>query len=318
MRAAMLEADNLLTVREVDRDMITEPHQVLLQVKSCAVCATDLKWYTGLRPPPWEKPSRFGHEVAGIVAQVGPAVTGWRPGDRVFSRIVHGGFAEHCLADGRMLAVLPEPVGFEEGAIAQLLPIAVSAAEKSIKPGDTVYVSGAGAAGLLVIQVARAYGAERVIAGDIVDWRLQRARELGATHAVNVADLDDVAHAVRAIAGGDGPDVAAECVGTEPSYRACERSVRHDGTVTIFGSILTPVSVDFMYWEAHSLNVNACREATPEQYVHCLRRATELLASGEVQLKPLLTHTRLLDEVQEAFQYCLTHRADVIKMAIVP
>lgn len=316
MRAAILEADNLLVLHDVERDRITAPDQVLLEVRSCTVCATDLKWYAGIRDI--DKPGRFGHEVAGVVAEVGPEVSGWKPGDRVFSRGVQGGYADYCLSQAHQLAPLPEHVGFPEGAIAQLLPIAVSACEKSVKPGDTVFVCGSGAAGLLVMQAARAYGAARVIAGDVVDWKLQRAREVGATDTINVAGLDDVAVAVRELAGGDGPDVAAECVGSEPSFRACERSVRHSGIVTIFGSILTPISVDFMYWEGQSLNVNACREGTPEQFAHCLQRAAELIASGEVQLKPLLTHTRPLAELQQSFQWCLGHRAELIKMAIVP
>ncbi|MGD9496006.1 MAG: alcohol dehydrogenase catalytic domain-containing protein [Armatimonadota bacterium] len=194
MRAAILEAESLLAIHEIEPDAITKPDQVLLEVRSCTVCATDLKWYTGIRAHP--VPSRFGHEVAGVVSAVGSDATRWRPGDRVFSRSVNGGFADYCLADAAMLAPLPNSVGFEEGAIAQLLPIAVSAAEKSIRPGDTVYVSGAGAAGLLVTQVARAY--------------------------------------------------------------------------------------------------------------------------GEVRLTPLLTHVRPLAAIQQAFAYCLEHRAELIKMAIVP
>lgn len=316
MRAAILEADNLLAMHDLERDRITAPDQVLLEVKSCTVCASDIKWYTGIREHP--KPARFGHEVAGLVAEVGPDVTGWQVGDRVFSRTVQGGYADYCVSDAHRLAPLPDHINFPEGAIAQLLPLAVSACEKSVRPGDTVFVCGTGAAGLLVTQTARAYGAARVIAADLVDWKLQLARELGATDTLNVEGIEDVAGAVREIAGGDGPDVAAECVGSEPAFRACEHSVRHNGIVTIFGSILTPLSIDFMYWEGQSLNVNACREGTPEQFAHCLRRAAELIASGEVQLKPLLTHTRPLADLQENFQWCLGHRAELIKMAIVP
>ena len=113
-------------------------------------------------------------------------------------------------------------------------------------------------------------------------------------------------------------DVAVECVGAPDSYRACERSTRENGTVTVFGSILEPVPVDFMYWELMSLNVNAMREATDEQYATCLARAVDLLARGDVRLKPILTHVRALDDVQDAFEYCLANRDEVLKMAIVP
>jgi len=316
MRAAILEADRSLVIREVARDEISSPDQALVEVRSCTVCATDLKWYTGARPI--NKPTRFGHEIAGVVTETGEDVRHVKPGDRVLSRIVFGGFADYVISQGARLAKLPDNVGFEEGAIGQLLPIGVSGAEKSFRAGDVVLVCGVGPAGLLMVQLARAYGARRVIAADLCDWKLGLAGELGASDVVNVSGLADVATRIREMTDGVGVDVAVECVGAPDSYRTCERSTRENGAVTIFGSILEPVTVDFMYWELMSLNVNAMREATEEQYATSLNRAVELLERGDVRLKPILTHVRKLDEVQDAFEYCLAHRDEVLKMAIVP
>jgi len=312
MRAAILVEEGHLEVQEVPIGP-PGPGEVNVQVKACTICATDIKWFKGIRPYP--KPGRFGHEITGIVHELGEGVSGFAPGDRVLSRITRGGFAEYTICAGQDLVVLPDEIGYEEGAIAQLLPIAVNGARKSVRRGDTVFVSGVGPAGQLAAQVAKAYGASRVIASDLVDWKLALAVSLGADATINVA-REDVLEALKRLCP-QGVDVAMECVGSEASYRACERSVRGDGIVSIFGSILEPVVVDFMYWESHSLNVHAMREQ-PHQTPSLMVEAVALLASGAVKLGPLLTHVYPLDQVQEAFEFVIANRDDVLKIAVVP
>lgn len=287
--------------------------QCLIKVGACTVCATDVKYFKGLQTRKW--PSPMGHEITGLVEEVGSAVEGFKKGDRILSRIVWGGFAEFVASDADMLVHLPENIGFEEGAIAQLLPIAVRGAELSVRPGKTVFVSGLGGAGLLCVQVAKAYGASKVIAADFFEMKRKVALEVGADVAVD-PKAEDVVARVRAETGG-GADVAMEAVGLEPSFRACEEAVRAGGIISVFGTHLTPIELDLTQWEGRSLQLHIMREPRHEMPA-MLRKAVELLASGRVRLKPLLSRVMKLDDIMEAFGLVMHQPQNHIKIAIVP
>ncbi|MHA1573757.1 MAG: zinc-dependent alcohol dehydrogenase [Alphaproteobacteria bacterium] len=312
MKAAIQVDVGKYEIRDVPVPEIKET-QCLLRVRACTICATDAKYFKGLQRRAW--PSPMGHEVTGTIEKVGSAVEGFKEGDRVLSRIVWGGFAECVAADGDMLVHLPENVGFEEGAIGQLLPIAVRGAELSMAPGKTVFVSGLGGAGLLCVQVAKAYGASKVIAGDFFEMKRNVALEVGADVVVD-PNAEDVVKRVRAETNG-GADVAMEAVGLEPSFRACEAAVRNGGIISIFGTHLTPIELNLTQWEARSLQLHMMREQRHEMPA-MLRKAAELLASGKVRLKPLLSRVMKLDDIMEAFDLYIHQNDKHIKIAIVP
>ena len=289
------------------------PDQCLIRVEACTLCATDVKYFKGLQTRPW--PSPMGHEVTGTIERVGQEVTGYTEGERVLSRIVWGGFAEFVPSDADMLVPLPENVGFEEGAIGQLLPIAVRGAELSMEPGKTVFVSGLGAAGLICVQVAKAYGASKVIASDFFDAKLKIAAETGADVVIN-PEAEEVVERVRAETDG-GADVAMEAVGLEPSFRACEQAVRNGGIISVFGTHLSPIELNLTQWEGRSLQLHIMREPRDEMPL-MLSKAANLLASGQVRLKPLLSRVMKLDDIMEAFDIYMHQHDRHVKIAIVP
>ncbi len=312
MKAAIQVAIEKYEVRDVPTPEINES-QCLIKVGACTVCATDVKYFKGLQTREW--PSPMGHEITGVVEKVGSAVKGFEKGDRVLSRIVWGGFAEYVQADSDMLIHLPEDIGFEEGAIAQLLPIAVRGAELSMKPGKTVFVSGLGAAGLLCVQTARAHGASQIIGADLFDMKRKVALDVGADVVLD-PNAEDVVERVRAETDG-GADVTMEAVGIEPSFRACENAVRAGGIISIFGTHLTPMELDLTRWEGRSLQLHIMREPRHEMPA-MLRKAVELVASGTVRLRPLLSRVMKLDEIMEAFDLVMHQPEKHIKIAIVP
>jgi threonine dehydrogenase-like Zn-dependent dehydrogenase len=312
MKAAIQTDIEQYEIQDVPIPAITES-QCLIRVRSCTVCATDVKYFKGLQTRDW--PSPMGHEITGIVDEAGSEVEGFRKGDRVLSRIVWGGFAEFVQSDADMLVHLPANVGFEEGAIAQLLPIAVRGAELAVRPGNTVFVNGLGAAGLLCVQVAKAYGASRVLAADFFEMKRNAALEVGADLAID-PDAEDVVERVRRDTDG-GADVTVEAVGLEPSFRACEGAVRNGGIISIFGTHLTPVSLSLLEWEGRSLKLHVMREQRDEM-PRMLHKAVDLLASGKVRLKPLLSKVMKLDDIVAAFDLAIHHPQKHIKIAIVP
>ena len=146
MNAALQVDHGRYELRDVPVPEITDT-QCLIEVKACALCATDVKYFKGLQTRAW--PSPMGHEVAGVIAKVGANVEGFEVGERVWSRIVWGGFAEYVPSDADMLMRLPDTVGIEEGAIAQLRPIAVRGAGLAIRAGQPGFASRPAVAGLV-------------------------------------------------------------------------------------------------------------------------------------------------------------------------
>lgn len=312
MKAAIQTGIGKYEIQDVPVPEITDS-QCLIKVGACTICATDVKYFKGLQTLEW--PSPMGHEVTGTVAAVGKKVEGFKEGDRILSRIVWGGFAEYVPSEANMLAHLPKNIGFEEGAIAQLLPIAVRGAELSMKPGKTVFVSGLGGAGLLCVQVAKAYGASKVIAADFFEMKRNVALEVGADVAVD-PKVEDVVERVRGETDG-GADVTVEAVGLEPSFRTCEEAVRTGGIISVFGSHLKPIELDLDRWEGRRLQLHMATEPNEEKPA-MLRKAVELLASGKIRLKPLLSKVMKLDDIMEAFDLYMQHNDKYIKIAIVP
>jgi len=312
MKAALQVGIGQYEIRDVPIPDIGDA-QCLLEVRACAICATDAKYFKGLQTRPW--PSPMGHETTGTIAKMGKSVEGFREGDRVLSRIVWGGFAEYVAADADMLVHLPENVGFEEGAIAQLLPIAVRGAELSMAPGKTVFVSGLGAAGLLCVQVAKAYGASKVIAADLYERKRQMALDVGADVVLD-PNAQNVVERVRAETNG-GADVAMEAVGLEPSFRACEQAVRGGGIISVFGTHLQPLELDMLQWEGRSLQLHIMREQRHEMPA-MLHKAADLLATEKVRLKPLLSKVMKLDDIMDAFDLYMHQHDRHIKVVIVP
>lgn len=314
MRALVLFGPEQIEVREVPVPQ-PGPGEVLLRVRACTVCnATDLKIFRGIRK--WgEYPTLWGHETTGEVVQLGSGVSNVQEGDGVLSRITHGGFAEYCTAKAAHLVRLPENVGFEEGAIGQLLPIAVNAVQKSVWADDSVFVCGAGPAGQLVAQLAKAKEAGCVIVSDLYQTRLDLAVSLGADHALKADELN-VGAEVQNITEG-GADVSVECVGVEEAFHTCEAATRPGGKIAVFGTHLKPVTLDLFLWEGESFSLVIAREQANET-PHLMQESARLLASGLVQLRPLLSHTFPLEQAGEAFRLLAEEPEKVMKIALVP
>jgi len=312
MKAAIQVGVGRYEIRDVPVPEIT-PGQCLVKVAACTICATDVKYLQGAVELDW--PSPMGHEVTGTVERVGSAVTGFKLGDRVLSRMAWGGFAECVPADADLLAPLPETVGFEEGAIAQLLPIAVRGAELGMGPGKTVFVSGLGGAGLMCVQAARAYGASTLIAADLHANRRAVAQEVGADLCID-PKADDVVERVLAETDG-GVDLAMEAAGAEASFRACEAVLGTGGILSVFGSHLEPIALDLRRWERGCLQLHMMVEPADEKS-EMLRKAVALVAAGKIRLKPLLSKVMKLDDIVSAFDLVVHRPDEYIKIAIVP
>lgn len=314
--------------------------EVLIAVRASSICGSDLHVFQGKHPSA-ALPSAIGHEIAGEVLQAGPDVSGLKIGDRVTVepvvtcdkchfcqrgayhlctnisfqyRVGQGGFAPYFIVRERWAHRLPDHLSDQEGALIEPLAVAVHAVRQAdIQPGQSVAIFGAGAIGLLVLQVARAVGAGPIFVIDVHEFRLEVARRLGA--AVNFDNRQgDPLTQIQELSGGLGVDRAFEVVGLEATLVQTIMSLRKGGRAVVLG----------IFEESQATlpaNIFVQREITltgSQGYNWDFQTALELAASGRVDLKMLITHQLPLADLSQAFELIYTPPRQTIKIVLTP
>ena len=333
MKAAILHGPRDLRI-ESARMPEPGPGEVVVRVGMAGLCGTDYRIWTGDRPVAY--PLVLGHEFVGQVSATGRGVTRVRAGDRVaiepnyscgacplcregnrnlcLSRTavgidVDGCFAESVRVPGRCCWPAPAGVADDDLLITEPLAVVVRAvARGAVERGQSAAVVGAGSLGLLALQVLRGRGA-RVLVVSRTTRRFALARELGAeaTHAVADAPLEETA---RAFSGREGVDVVIETAGTAEAVAHALALVRPGGRVVLTGLPHEPTPVAFFSVVRREVTI-----AGSMIYQDEFPAALELVASGAVRTRPLVTHHFKLDAIGEAFIAHTDERA--IKVALV-
>ncbi|HEX2252661.1 MAG TPA: zinc-binding dehydrogenase [Thermoanaerobaculia bacterium] len=304
MRAARLVGPRRLEVEERERPR-PAAGEVLLRIDGCGVCGSNVPPWTGEAGVAYPMaPGEPGHEAWGTVAAVGEGVSGLQEGQAV-AALTYRSFAEYDVAAADRVVALPEslagrPVPGEPIACAVNVTRRAAVAE-----GDVVVVVGAGFLGALVIQLL-ARGSEGGRPRRIVAVSRRRA-SLAAAEAAGADDLltydDDVDGHVHAITGGGLADVVLEATGAQAPLDLAGRLVRVRGRLVIAGFHQGGRrSVDLQLWNWRGLDVINAHERDEAIYLAGLRRGVELLAAGDLDLDPLLTHRFGLAEAEQAFR----------------
>lgn len=275
---------------------------VVVQVKACTICGrSDLVYYHYLGLRDHCAQGVFGHEIAGVIEEVGSLVSRFQPGDRVFIRSpLQTGFADYTSAREVCLGYLPESIPFAEGSILQLLPLAVHAT-RGINLGDNVLIIGQGPVGLMALQVARLRGASSITVVDLDSWRLQVSQLLQADRTITVTPETLLNH----LADMSGTfDVAIDAVGTPLVINTCAQVLRQQGLMVMLGShhVDTHVLVDLVLWEKKGLRIHTSAEPTDQARRESMHIAQRLVDTNRIQLKPLLTHVYPLKELPTAIE----------------
>ncbi len=250
------------------------PDDLLIRVKACAICGSDIKGYsgkTGRRQPPIV----MGHEASGVVEAVGTNVSTFAPGDRVcFDSTVycqrcayclsghknlcsnrqvvgvsegtyrrHGAMAEYVVVPHWIGVHLPANLTFAQAALIETVSIGVHAANRTpLMLNDTVVVVGTGAVGLVALQAIRLKGAGKVIVTDLSQPRLDMAKQMGADVVVR-ADLPDLLGALHAETGPEGADAVLEAVGIQATIDTALKITRKGGALTLIGNVAPRVEM---------------------------------------------------------------------------
>jgi len=318
------------------------PGQVQVRADSVGICGSDVHSYTegAIGDSPCEYPMVLGHEPAGTVVKVGAGVTGWSVGDRaVLEPALYCYHCEFCrsgrhniCANIRFLSTpgnpgffrervnlpitnllpLPAGVSMDVGTLAEPLAITLHSLKlASLGLGETVAVWGAGPIGLLTIACLKLAGAGRIFAVEPVAHRRELAKHMGADAAFDPASVD-AARQIVADTGGRGVDCAIDCAAKGDTINAGIRATRNGGRVVLTG-IHSGTHVEF---EVSPMRRKELAIFNVRRNSHESEAALELIASHTAWFAPLVTHTRPLDKIAEAFHLNEAYADGVGKMIV--
>ena len=277
------------------------PEDVLVKVKTCGVCASELHgWKSDNGPFPRE----YGHEVAGEVIEVGSQVQDFQPGMRV-TGLFHKGFAEYSVAPQNMVTPIAENVSYEEAMGEPLACVLSGARRTNVELGDTIALVGLGFMGLLMLQAARLRGPARMIVIDPRGEALETARKFGADETYTPDQVPETLKLTQWSQLGKrwGANVVYENSGTQAGMTLAGQMVREHGILSLVGwhqGGARQVDMELWNWKAFDI-VNA-HERRMDYLMDCMRRGLALVAAGKIDMASLITHRYGLDQVDQAFQ----------------
>lgn len=323
MRQAVMTQPGAITIREVERPAIKD-NQVLIQIRRVGVCGSDIHVYHGLHPYT-SYPVVQGHEVSGIVAEVGAQVDGFAPGDHVIvmpqvtcgecypcrNGMYHicdqlkvmgfqtGGAAQEYFAvNAEMVLKVPVSISLDHAAMVEPIAVAVHALSRAGDlQGRNVVVLGAGTIGNLVGQVAGAYGAGGVLITDLSAYRLDKARVCGMSYAANT-QREDLGAAILDAFGPNKADLIFECVGAEQTISQAITHARKGSIIVVVGVFGKRPVIDVGLIQDRELTLTGTLMYQKRDF----DKAIALLGQGKLCLDPLITHRFALQDYLEAYK----------------
>ena len=332
MLAAVYHSNRDIRLDEVPRP-IAGQGELLMRIEASGICGSDvMEWYRIRKAP-----IVLGHEVAGLVEQVGDGVDGFNPGDRIVAThhvpcntcrycrtgrhsvcdtlrttTFHpGGFAQYVrlppINVDRGVLKIPDSVSYEEASFVEPLACVVRALRISgMAPGMNVAVLGSGVSGILMIQAARAMGAGEILATDLSDYRLQQAERFGATRVEKADRLDTTTFKA---------DQVLVCAAAAPAVTQSLELVDKGGTILYFAP-LEPGSTYpmpmFDIWNRNARIVHSYAGPPAD-----MATAMDLIAAKRIDVAGMITHRLPLKETAQGFDLMLKG-ADSLKVIIEP
>ena len=318
MKAAILEAVEKVVVKDIPAPT-PKPDEVVIKVKTCGMCGTDLKLYNGQYTA--RVPVVPGHEYAGEIVEVGKNVKNLKTGQRVVSDpnescgkcywcrnhqpcfcndlaaygvLRDGGFAEYCLANEKGAYPIPEGLDDEAAAFAEPVSCVVHALDRmNLLAGETVLIIGGGPIGQIFLQFALNSAARKVLLATRGEARIRMAREFGAHGVINPRE-SDLKEQVLAATDGMGPDVVVEAVGHPKTIEQAVDLPKRGGRVLIFGFAPQGEKASFIPFNVLSRELTIMGSwVNPYTY----SRALDVLASGKINVKPLIRFPVLANKI---------------------
>lgn len=342
-KGAFMAGTDKMVIREIDVPQIADD-QVLVELEYVGVCGSDVHYYHYGKCGTYEidpgQEFMLGHECAGTVVEVGASVTDLQPGDRValepgitcgtceFCKSgqynlcpdvvflatppVQGCYEQYIAFPANMCFKLPDNVSTKEGALIEPLAVGFHAANQGdVQVGDTVVILGGGCIGLVTLLSCKAHGAGQVILADIVEARLEKAKELGADVVINSAQTD-IVEEIKKLTGARGVDKVFETAGSpitiaQTPFLACK-----GGTIVLVGiAAQEEISYNFAQVMDKELTIKSVF-----RYRNIFPKAIAAVSAGAIDVSGIVTHEFDLDHIQEAFDEAVHNKTDLVKAII--
>jgi len=331
MKVAMYYSQRDIKIEDLPIPKIGE-NEALVEMRACGLCGSDMmSWYLEGRAP-----LVLGHEPAGIIAKKGSKVKDFNVGDKVFvhhhvaclkcyyclrgdytlceqfhnTHIEPGGFAEYFRVPAPNLQIdtlkIPDNISFEEATFIEPVGCCLRAIKKcGVQAGDSIAVIGSGNIGIIHIALSKIFGATKVIASDIIDYRLNMAKKFGADVAVN-PKKEDLSEIVKAETDGRGVDVAFVTAPSLEAYKTGLSVCRKGGKLCIFAPTEPKEKLQISPKDLFFSEIQIIPSYSTSHLE--TRLALELIKSGRLKLKELITHRFRLEEAAEAFKTALENK----------
>ncbi len=332
-----------MEVRQCDMPVIENDTDVLVRIEYTGICGADLEMFvSGEYIVPIEMPKILGHEPAGVVVEVGKAVTSLKAGDKVTlepgvpcgkcaqctegrynlcsdvifkgAPPIAGTFQKYVTHPEAWTFKLPENVSVKDGALSEPLAVGMYAAQTAnVRTGDTVVIFGAGTIGLCILKACKAAGAAKVICCEVLPYRLKMAKSMGAI-TLDTSDMTDeeIKKAIHELTEGEMADSVIVAVGVKKLYTLASHLLKPAGTflvVAIPDDGKMEIDVVSMFFKEINIKV-ICR------YRNIYPATIKALESGLITTDGLITKVYELNDIQEAFDYTLNNKAESIKTLI--
>lgn len=337
MLQSVMTEPGKIEFRQVEKPEINE-NEVLMQTKRIGVCGSDIHVFHGLHPYT-SYPVVQGHEVSGVVADVGENVSGIEVGDeitftpqvtcgvcypckngmyhiceklKVMGFQTGGAAQEYFVLPVWNVLKLPEGFSLDQGAFVEPVAVGVHAVMKGGDvAGKKILVLGAGTIGNLVAQVAKALGAEAVMISDISDYKLEKAKACGIEFTINTS-VDDLGSAIATHFGPDKADLILECVGVQATADQAVSNARKGTTIVIVGVFGDKPTIDLGLVQDRELTLAGTLMYQKSDYA----RAIEMIDTGKIQLDDLITHRFQFEGYLEAYHTIEESNGNYMKVMI--
>lgn len=342
-KGAFMRGIDKMIIKEIPVPEIGKK-EVLVSLEYVGICGSDVHYFhngcCGSYKVDLSEDYMLGHECAGTVVKVGEEVEKLKVGDRVAlepgitcgeceqcksghynlcpdvvflaTPPVQGCNEEYIAFPENMCFKLPDNVSTKEGALIEPLSVGFYASEQGgVKTGDTVVILGSGCIGLVTLLACKAHGAGKIIVADLVEARLQKALEIGATEVIN-SGKEDALKKIEELTNGRGADVVFETAGSPVTIAQTPFIVRRGGVITLVG-ISAKEEINYNFAQIMD------KEATIKsvfRYRNIYPKAIAAVSGGAINVKGIVTHEFDLDHIQEAYDEAVNNKTDLVKAVI--
>ena len=342
-KGAFMRGIDKMIIKEIPVPEIGKK-EVLVSLEYVGICGSDVHYFhngcCGSYKVDLSEDYMLGHECAGTIVKVGEEVEKLKVGDRVAlepgitcgeceqcksghynlcpdvvflaTPSVQGCNEEYIAFPENMCFKLPDNVSTKEGALIEPLSVGFYASEQGgVKTGDTVVILGSGCIGLVTLLACKAHGAGKIIVADLVEARLQKALEIGATEVIN-SGKEDALKKIEELTNGRGADVVFETAGSPVTIAQTPFIVRRGGVITLVG-ISAKEEINYNFAQIMD------KEATIKsvfRYRNIYPKAIAAVSGGAINVKGIVTHEFDLDHIQEAYDEAVNNKTDLVKAVI--